>query len=84
MADHHDHSDDHYVHGEMDIEQHKGTYELFNNMAKWGSLIIAVTLVFLVLLTCVPGTGWMTATIVAVVVAVLGWLFLRKKPDPVH
>lgn len=81
MADHHDHSD--YVHGEMDIEQHKGTYELFGNMTKWGSLILAVLLVFLVILTCTQ-LGFMTAAIVAVVVAVVGWVMLRKKADPAH
>jgi len=82
MADHHDHSD--YVHGEMDIHQNVSTYALFGNLAKWGSLILAVVLVFLVLLTCVPGAGFMTAAIVAIVMAVLGWVFLKKKPDAAH
>jgi len=83
MADHHhDHSD--YVHGEMDIHQNQSTYELFGNLTKWGSLIVAVALVFLVLLTCVPGAGLMTAAIVAIVLAVLGWVFLKKKPDAAH
>lgn len=80
MADHHDSHGD-YVHGEMDIAQHKGTYELFGNLTKWGSLIIAVAVVFLVLLTCVPGAGFMTAAGVALVLAVVGWFVLRTKPD---
>ena len=84
MADHHDHSHDTYVRGEMDIEQHKSTYELFGNMTKWGSLILAVVLVFVVLLTCVKGAGVITAAIVAVVVAIVGWALLRKKADPAH
>ncbi|MEI9905635.1 MAG: aa3-type cytochrome c oxidase subunit IV [Asticcacaulis sp.] len=79
----HDHSNDHYVHGEMDIEQHKGTYELFNNMTKWGSLILAVSLSFIVILTCTK-LGVMTAGIVAVVIAIVGWTMLRKKADPAH
>ena len=83
MADHHDHSHDSYVHGEMDIEEHKSTYELFNNMAKWGSLIIAVVLIFVVILTCTK-LGFMTAAIAAVIVAGLGWFMLKKKADPVH
>ncbi len=83
MADPHDHSHDHYVHGEMDIEQHKGTYELFNNMTKWGSLILAVSLSFIVILTCTK-LGVMTAGIVAVVIAIVGWTMLRKKADPAH
>lgn len=82
MSDYHDPSD--YVHGEMDIHQHRSTYALFGNLTKWGSLILAVVLVFLVLLTCVPGAGFMTATIVAIILAVLGWIFLKKKPDAAH
>jgi hypothetical protein len=83
MADHHhDHSD--YVHGEMDIHQNQSTYELFGNLTKWGSLILAVTLVFIVLLTCVPSAGFMTAAISAIVLAVLGWIMLKKKADPAH
>lgn len=82
MADHHnDHSD--YVHGEMDIHQHQSTYALFGNMTKWGSLILAVLLVFLVILTCTQ-MGFMTAAISAIVLAVLGWVFLKKKPDASH
>ncbi len=82
MADHHhDHSD--YVHGEMEIHQHQSTYALFGNMTKWGSLILAVLLVFLVILTCTQ-MGFMTAAISAIVLAVLGWALLKKKPDASH
>jgi MFS superfamily sulfate permease-like transporter len=82
MSDLHDHSD--YVHGEMDIHQHQSTYALFGNLTKWGSLAVAVGLVFLVILTCVPGAGFMTAAIVAIILGVLGWVFLKKKPDAAH
>jgi len=75
MADQHDHSD--YKHGEMDIAQHEGTYAAFGNMTKWGSLAVAVLLVFLVLLTCVPGAGLIGAGIAAVVVSGLGWFALK-------
>jgi hypothetical protein len=75
MADHHDHSD--YKHGEMNINQHKATYAAFGNLTKWGSLIIAVLLIFLVLLTSVPGAGLMGAGFAAVVLAGLGWLVLK-------
>jgi sugar phosphate permease len=83
MADHH-HDDSDYVHGKMDIHQNASTYALFGNLTKWGSLAVAVALVFLVLLTCVPSAGFMTAAIVAIVLAVLGWVFLKKKPDASH
>lgn len=83
MAEHHDHSEAPYVHGEMDIDQHRGTYTLFGNMTKWGSLHLAVVLSFLVILTCTK-LGLVTALIVAVVIAVVGWVLLRKKADPAH
>lgn len=80
MADHHDHHDD-YVHGEMDISQHKHSYELFADLTKWGSLHLAVVLVFIVVLTCIPGAGLIPAGISAVVVGLLGFVLLKKKPD---
>ena len=86
MADDHAHSHDatgDYVHGEMDIHQHQASYELFNNAFKWGSYVIAVVLTFVVLLTCTKA-GWMAALIVAVVVAVLGFLFLKPKAGASH
>ena len=88
MADHHDH-DSHagsgadYVHGEMDVHQHRGTYELFGNLTKWGSLNLAVFLVFIVILTCTK-LGLITAVIVAAVVGIVGWSLLKKKADPAH
>ncbi len=83
MADHHDSHGD-YVHGEMDIAQNQHSFELFALMTKWGSLYIAVGLVFLVLLTCVKGAGFITAAIVAIIVAIVGWLLLKKKADTSH
>ncbi len=84
MADHHDHdSHSDYVHGEMDIHQHRATYELFGNLTKWGSLHLAYVLVFIIVLTCTQ-LGWVTALVSGAVVAVVGWLLLKKKADPVH
>lgn len=80
MADHHSSHND-YVHGEMDINQHRHSFELFVSLTKWCSLHLAVILVFLVLLTCVPGAGWLGALIAAIVVGVIGWLMLKKKLD---
>jgi len=83
MADQHDHSNDHYVHGEMDIHQHEHSYELFANLAKWGSLHLATVLVFIVILTCTQ-LGFITALVSAVVVSALGFLMLKKKPNASH
>ncbi len=82
MADHHS-SHGEYKHGEMDISQHQHSYALFANMTKWGSLLLAILLVFIVVLTCTQ-MGFITAAISAVVVAVVGWLLLKKKADPAH
>jgi len=83
MADHHDHSSDDFVHGEMDVHQQQHSFDLFVNMTKWGCLFLAVALTFLVILTC-TAMGWLTAAIVAIVVAVIGWFMLQKKPDAAH
>ena len=75
MADHHDDSE--YEHGQMDVHQQQHSYELFASLTKWCSLYLAVTLVFLVILTCTK-MGWLTAVIAAVVVAAIGWVMLKK------
>lgn len=79
MADHHDHHDN-YVRGEMDISQHKNSYGLFAELTKWGSLHLASVLVFLVVLTCIPGAGFIPAFISAAVVSLIGFFMLKKKP----
>jgi len=81
MADHHDDSE--YVHGQMDVHQQQNSYELFASLTKWGSLLIAVLLVFLVILTCTK-LGFLTALIVAVIAAAVGWFMLKTKPDATH
>lgn len=81
MADHHDDSE--YVHGQMDVHQQQHSYELFASLSKWVSLYLATTLVFLVILTCTK-LGLVTALVAAVVVAVIGWAMLKKKPDASH
>jgi len=84
MADHHDHdSHSDYVHGEMDIHQHRGTYELFGNLTKWGSLHLAVVLVFLVILTCTK-LGLISAFVLALIVGLVGFFMLKKKAGSSH
>jgi uncharacterized membrane protein len=81
MADHHDDSE--YVHGQMDVHQQQHSYELFAGLTKWISLLFAVSLVFLVILTSTK-LGLITAIIVSVIVAAVGWFMLKKKPDAAH
>ena len=68
--DHHDHSD--YVKGTQDISEHKASYDLFNNVTKWGSLFLIVVLTFFIILFAVKGGTFITAFIVSAVLAVLG------------
>jgi hypothetical protein len=75
MADpHHE-----YHHGDMEISEQEATYSLFMNIAKWGSLYVAVVLIFLTIWFCTP-LGWFTGLIAAAVVGALGWAALRSKP----
>ena len=83
MADHHDHSTGDYVRGEMDIHQHQHSFSLFVSMTKWGSYVLAVVLSFVIILTCTK-MGFITALVVAAVIAVVGWLLLQKKAEPTH
>jgi hypothetical protein len=73
-----------YHRGAMDISEQTSTYALVMNMTKWGSLVIAVGVLFFVLLFCTTA-GFMGAAATAVIVAVLGTVFLRGGAEaPAH
>lgn len=65
-----------YHRGDMDIHEQAKTYEFVMALTKWGSLAVAVLVLFLVLWFC-TGAGFVGALATAVVVAVLGGVFLR-------
>lgn len=67
-----------YHRGEMDIQEQVSTYHLIMGITKWGSLALIVFLVWAVLWFCTE-TGFLGATVAAVVVAVLGVLTLRER-----
>ena len=69
---------DDYHRGEMDISEQVATYKAVMGMTKWGSLILAVALLALVLWFCTPA-GFFGGLIPAVVLLVLGIVFLREK-----
>ena len=81
MADHHDaaHHDTDYVRGSQEISEQVSTYALFQNLAKWGSLLSACVLLFLVL-SFMHGGSIITGIGAAVVLFVIGWFALRSKP----
>jgi hypothetical protein len=73
-----------YHRGAMDISEQASTYALVMNMTKWGSLVIGSALLFFVLLFCTTA-GFMGAAGTALVVAVLGTIFLRSGAEaPAH
>jgi hypothetical protein len=67
-----------YHRGEMDIEEQVSTYHLIMGITKWGSLALAAFLVWAVLWFCTD-TGFLGATISAIVLIVLGVLALRER-----
>jgi hypothetical protein len=67
-----------YHRGDMDIHEQQATFNGFNHMTKWGSLALAVSLLFVTLWFCTK-TGFVGAFISAAVLAVLGVLLLRDK-----
>ena len=80
MADPHHASDAHddYVRGSQEISEQASTFSLFMGLAKWGSLLTAVTLVFLVL-WFQPGGSFVAGAISAFVVLAVGVFALRSK-----
>jgi thiamine transporter ThiT len=65
-----------YHRGEMDIHEQVATFHLIMNITKWGSLLIAASLLFLVMWFC-TGAGFLAGLISGIVVFVLGSLLLR-------
>lgn len=77
MADHHNADD--YVRGSQEISEQVSTYALFQNLAKWGSLLTAAVLLFLTL-AFMHGGSIITGLIAGIGLFVVGWFFLRSKP----
>lgn len=72
-----------YHRGEMDIHEQVSTFHLVMGMTKWGSLVLAALLLLLVIWFCTP-FGFVSGLIAGGVVAVLGFMVLRSKPDAGH
>jgi hypothetical protein len=68
-----------YTHGHMDIREQQASFEGFMFMTKWGSLAVAVIVLFATLKFCTE-TGWLGSAISSIVLLVLGIFFLREKP----
>jgi len=72
-----------YHRGEMDVSAQASTYRLFMGLTKWGSLHIAVILVFLTLWFCAHA-GFFRSLIAALVLMVIGIVALRNRKGGGH
>ena len=64
--------------GDMDIREQRSTYEFFMGLTKWGSLFVAVLVLFLTLWFC-AGVGFLGALVVSVILAAVGGWVLKKR-----
>jgi len=72
-----------YHRGEMDIHEQVSTFHLVMGLTKWGSLVLASFLLFIILWFC-TSAGFLGAFISGAVVAFLGVLLLRSRGDAEH
>ena len=72
-----------YHRGEMDIQEQVSTFHLVMGMTKWGSLILASFLLFVVIWFC-TSAGFLPGFITGAVALVLGIVMLREKKSPAH
>ena len=72
-----------YRRGEMDIQEQESTFQLVMGITKWGSLVLAALLLFLVLWFCTPA-GFVSGFVSGAVLLGLGIVLLRSKPEAVH
>ena len=72
-----------YHRGEMDIQEQVSTFHLVMGITKWGSVVLAALLLFLVLWFC-TGAGFVAAFISGAVVLILGIVLLREKKGDGH
>ena len=73
-----------YQRGAMDVREQQATFNLVMGMTKWGSLVLASFLLFVVLWFCTPDAGFMGGALGGVAVLIAGVLLLREKPAPAH
>ncbi|WP_300541025.1 aa3-type cytochrome c oxidase subunit IV [Maricaulis sp.] len=67
-----------HVRGEMDIAQHKSTFDGFISVSVWSSLLTGVTVLYLTLVFA-AGFNWMASLIAVALVGILAGLALRMK-----
>jgi hypothetical protein len=77
-----EHGADH-SHGQMDIAEQTASFDLFVRFAKWGSLAVAVIVLWATLMFC-TGTGFIGSAVAALILLAIGIAVLREKPQIAH
>ena len=72
-----------YTHGDMDISEQSASFNLFVLFAKWGSLAVAVMVLWATLMFCTQ-TGFVGAVVAAALLLAAGVYLLREKPPSAH
>ena len=70
-----------YEHGQMDTHQQELTFHSFIMLSKWGSLFIAVLILFLSLWFATDA-GFLGGLVAAIVVLAIGIFVLAEKKGP--
>lgn len=71
-----------YHRGQMDIHEQQATFQMVMAMTKWGSLSVAVGVLFATLWFCTT-TGFLGALGAALVLTVIGVVALKRRA-PAH
>ena len=74
-----EHATDH-THGQMDIAEQSASFDLFIKFTKWGSLAVAVMVLWATLMFC-TSTGFVGSVVASLVLLAAGVWFLREKPQ---
>jgi hypothetical protein len=72
-----------YSRGHMDISEQTASFDMFVRFSKWGSLAVAVLVLFATLNFCTE-TGFIGSAISALIVLAVGIAVLREKPEAAH
>jgi hypothetical protein len=74
-----EHASDH-THGHMDIAEQSASFDLFIKFTKWGSLAVAVLVLWATLMFC-TSTGFVGSVVASLILLAAGVWFLREKPQ---
>ena len=72
-----------YHRGEMDIAEQNATFHLVMGLTKWGSLVLAAFLLFVIIWFCTT-IGFLGGLVSGLALLILGIIGLREKPAADH